>query len=153
MVLEVQTTAPDFTLVDHYGEEVTLSEVLKEQPVALVFFPLAFSGICTGELCELRDNLALFENSNVRLFGISVDSKFSLAAWAEAEGYGFQLLSDFWPHGEVAKQYGVFVEDRGIATRATVIIGQDGKIIDAFENSPGEARDFSAYKAAIDKIS
>ena len=149
MVIHVGQIAPDFTLSDQHGQEVTLSELVAEKPVALVFFPLAFSGICTGELCELRDNLAVFEDANVRLLGISVDSVHALRVWAEQEGYEFSILSDFWPHGAVAKQYGAFVEERGIATRATVIIGEDRRVLAAFETSPGEARDFSAYREAV----
>ena len=149
MVIQVGATAPDFTLSDHHGEEHTLSELVNEGPVALVFFPLAFSGICTGELCELRDNLAVFNDAKVRLFGVSVDSVFSLKAWAEQEGYEFSILSDFWPHGAVAREYGAFVEERGIATRATVIIGEDRRVLASFETSPGEARDFSAYREAV----
>lgn len=152
MVLAAGVSAPDFTLVDQRGEEVALSEELQDQPVALVFFPLAFSGICTGELCELRDNPAVFADQGVKLFAISVDSKFALRAWADREGYDFQLLSDFWPHGSVAKDYGVFVEDAGIASRATVVIGQDGKIVASFENSPSEARKLDMYRDALSKI-
>jgi len=149
MVLQVGAIAPDFTLSDQHGEELTLSEMVHEQPVALVFFPLAFSGICTGELCELRDNLAIFDDAKVRLVGISVDSVFSLKAWAEQEGYEFSILSDFWPHGAVAQEYGVFVAERGLATRATLVIGADRQVLASFETSPGEARDFSAYREAI----
>ena len=128
MVIQVGEVAPDFTLSNQHGEELTLSELVAEGPVALVFFPLAFSGICTGELCELRDNLAVFNDAKVRLVGVSVDSVFSLKVWAEQEGYEFSILSDFWPHGAVAREYGAFVEERGIATRATVIIGEDRKV-------------------------
>lgn len=149
MVLQVGAIAPDFTLSDQHGEELTLSEMVQEQPVALVFFPLAFSGICTGELCELRDNLAIFDDAKVRLVGISVDSVFSLKAWAEQEGYEFSILSDFWPHGAVAQEYGVFVAERGLATRATLVIGADRQVLASFETSPGEARDFSSYRDAI----
>lgn len=152
MVLAAGTQAPDFTLVDQHGEEITLSEVLQEQPVALVFFPLAFSGICTNELCELRDNPGLFEADNVKLMAISVDSKFAMRAWAEQEGYEFTLLADFWPHGQVAKEYGVFAEEAGIATRATIVIGQDGKIVASFENSPSEARNLEMYREALAKL-
>jgi len=152
LVLNAGQLAPDFTLIDQHGEEVTLSDELQEQPVALVFFPLAFSGICTGELCELRDNPELFETPGVKLFAISVDSKFALRAWADAESYGFQLLSDFWPHGQVAKDYGVFIEERGVATRATVVIGQDGKIAASFENAPSEARNLEMYEEALAKL-
>lgn len=152
MVLAVGTQAPDFTLSDQNGEELTLSELVTEGPVALVFFPLAFSGICTDELCELRDNLAIFDDSKVRLVGISVDSVWTLKAWATAEGYEFSILSDFWPHGAVAQQYGVFVEEAGIATRATLVIGEDRKVLASFETAPGEARDFSSYRAALAEI-
>lgn len=152
MVLEVGAIAPDFTLSDQHGEELTLSELVAEGPVALVFFPLAFSGICTGELCELRDNLQVFEDSKVRLVGISVDSVFALKAWAQAEGYEFSILSDFWPHGAVSKEYGVFIEERGIATRATLVIGAGRTVLASFETAPGEARDFGAYREAIAAI-
>lgn len=149
MVIQVGEVAPDFTLSNQHGEELTLSELVAEGPVALVFFPLAFSGICTGELCELRDNLAVFNDAKVRLVGVSVDSVFSLKVWAEQEGYEFSILSDFWPHGAVAREYGAFVEEKGIATRATVIIGEDRKVLASFETSPGEARDFAAYREAV----
>lgn len=149
MVLNVGDIAPDFTLSNQHGEELTLSELVTEGPVALVFFPLAFSGICTGELCELRDNLQVFEEGGVRLVGISVDSVFSLKAWAAQEGYEFSILSDFWPHGEVAKQYGAFVEETGFANRATLLIGADRKVLASFVTAPGQARDLTAYREAV----
>lgn len=149
MVLHVGAIAPDFTLSDQHGEELTLSELVESGPVAIVFFPLAFSGICTGELCELRDNIALFADSKVRLVGISVDSVHALRAWATQEDYEFSILSDFWPHGEVSRSFDAFVEERGIATRATVIVGEGLKVLASFETSPGEARDFSAYREVI----
>jgi peroxiredoxin len=152
VVLQVGAEAPDFTLSDQHGEELTLSELVAEGPVALVFFPLAFSGICTGELCELRDNLSVFSDSKVRLVGISVDSVFTLQAWAKQEGYEFSILSDFWPHGAVAKEYGVFVEEGGIATRATLVIGADRTVLASFETEPGQARDFAAYREALAEI-
>ncbi|WP_283248118.1 peroxiredoxin [Leucobacter rhizosphaerae] len=152
MVLQVGAVAPDFTLSDQHGEELTLSELVAEGPVALVFFPLAFSGICTGELCELRDNLSVFSDSKVRLVGVSVDSVFTLQAWAKQEGYEFSILSDFWPHGAVAKEYGVFIEDGGIATRATLVIGQDRSVLASFETEPGQPRDFAAYREALADI-
>lgn len=152
MVLATGAQAPDFTLSDQHGEELTLSELVAEGPVALVFFPLAFSGICTGELCELRDNLAVFEDANVRLVGISVDSVFTLKAWAEHEGYEFSILSDFWPHGGVAQEYGVFIEEKGIATRATFLIGKDREVLASFETEPGQPRDFAAYREAVSAL-
>ncbi|MDI2097977.1 peroxiredoxin [Ruicaihuangia caeni] len=143
------STAPDFSLENQFGEVVSLAEVLEKTPVVLVFFPLAFTGICTQELCELRDNLALFEHAGATLLGVSVDSKATLRAFADREGYEFSLLADFWPHGEVARQYGVFRDDRGIATRGSFVIGQDGRIVSSFVNEPGQARSFEEYQAAL----
>lgn len=153
MTLNVGDIAPDFTLDNQFGESIHLAEVLKRKPVALVFFPLAFSGICTGELCELRDNLKIFKSSDVELIGISIDSKFALKAWAEKEGYDFSIVADFWPHGAVAQQYGVFLEDKGFANRGTFVIGQDGVIAAAIVTEPGQARDFGAYTEAIAALS
>lgn len=152
MTLSVGETAPDFELSNQHGETVKLSEKLGEKPVVLVFFPLAFSGICTGELCELRDNLSVFSDENIQLIAVSVDSKFTLKAWAEQEGYEFDLLADFWPHGGVAKQYGVFIEETGFANRATFVIGQDGKVVETIITAPGEARDFKAYRKALELV-
>jgi peroxiredoxin len=142
-------TAPDFELPNQFGEHIRLSEFRGKKPVALVFFPLAFSSTCTSELCELRDNLALFKDSGVELIGISVDSKASLRAWAEAEGYDFTLLADFWPHGDVAKEYGVFIEEKGFANRATFLIDIDGVIRASFITAPGQARSLEDYTAAL----
>lgn len=152
MVVQAGETAPDFTLSDQNGEELTLSELIAERPVALVFFPLAFSGRCTGELCELRDNISAFSDARVRLIGISVDSVHSLRAWATQEDYEFSILSDFWPHGAVAREYGAFVEENGFATRATVLIGEGRKVLASFETSPGESRDFAAYRDALSAV-
>jgi len=142
-------TAPDFELPNQFGEHIRLSEFRGKKAVALVFFPLAFSSTCTSELCELRDNLSLFKDSGVELIGISVDSKASLRAWAEAEGYDFTLLADFWPHGDVAKEYGVFIEEKGFANRATFLIDIDGVIRASFITAPGQARSLEEYTAAL----
>src|SRR5690554_1319407 len=99
MALANDTLAPDFELPNQFGEHVRLREFRGNKPVTLVFFPLAFSSTCTSELCALRDNLATFKQSGVELIGISVDSKATLRAWAEQQGYDFTLLADFWPHG------------------------------------------------------
>ena len=149
MALEVDTHAPDFDLPNQFGEHVRLSEFRGRKPVALVFFPLAFSGVCTGELCTLRDNLALFKHNGIELIGISVDSKASLRSFAEQEGYDFTLLTDFWPHGGVAKEYGVFVEEKGYAKRATFVIDVDGVIRARFINEPAEARNIAEYREAL----
>lgn len=152
MALENNTQAPDFELVNQFGERIQLSRYRGEKSVALVFFPLAFSGICTGELCQLRDNLSLFAESGVELIGISVDSRHTLRAWGDQERYTFSLLADFWPHGAVAKEYGVFLEDRGSANRATFLIDQSGIIRASFISAPGEARSLDAYRAALGEL-
>jgi peroxiredoxin len=149
MALENDTTAPDFELANQFGEHIRLSDFRGKKAVALVFFPLAFSSTCTSELCELRDNLSLFSSEDVELIGISVDSKATMRAFAEHEGYDFTLVADFWPHGAVAKEYGVFLEERGFATRATFLIDLDGVIRASFVNSPGEARSLEEYRAAL----
>ena len=149
MALENDTQAPDFDLPNQFGEHIRLSDFRGKKPVALVFFPLAFSSTCTTELCELRDNLALFDDKSIELLGISVDSKATQRAFAEAEGYDFNLLADFWPHGAVSKEYGVFLEHKGFANRATFLIDIKGVIRASFISSPGEARSLSEYRAAL----
>jgi len=149
MALVIDIQAPDFELANQFGEHVRLSDFRGRKPVALVFFPLAFSSTCTSELCELRDNLALFKEEGVELIGISVDSKATLRAWAAQEGYDFTLLADFWPHGDVAKEYGVFIEQKGFANRATFLIDTAGVIRASFITAPGEARTLGDYRAAL----
>ena len=153
MALENDTQAPDFELANQFGEHVRLSDFRGKKPVALVFFPLAFSSTCTGELCELRDNLALFSGSDVELLAVSVDSKASLRAFAEKEGYDFTLLADFWPHGAVAREYGVFLEHKGFANRASFLIDTRGIIRASFITAPGEPRSIEAYRAALAELS
>ncbi|ANJ27091.1 peroxiredoxin [Agromyces aureus] len=144
--------APDFELVDHLGRAVRLSVLRQAGPVVIVFFPLAFSRTCEGELCALRDDLAIFAEAGAQLVGISVDSKFALRAWAEEQGYGFPLLSDFWPHGEVARAYEAFLDDRGYAARATFVIDVDGVIRASFATAPGEPRSLDQYRAALEAL-
>ena len=118
-----------------------------------MFYPFAFSGTCTAELCQIRDDLGSFENDDVQVLAISTDTAQSLKAWSLAQGYTFPLLSDFWPHGEVARAYGVFNEALGCAMRGTFVIGKDGRIVDMFE-SPDLAtpRDKARYTEALTKI-
>lgn len=149
MSLIIGDQAPDFELQNQDGELVKLSDFRGKKPVVLVFYPLAFSGICTGELCELRDNIAKFERADVELLAISVDSKFVHKKFAEQEGYKFSLLADFWPHGGVAKQYGVFIEDAGIANRATFVINKVGELAAKFVTAPGQARNIDEYDRAL----
>ena len=144
----VGESAPDFELVNQFGEPVRLS-ALRGQNVVLVFYPFAFSGICTGELCEIRDNLAVFEDARATVLAVSVDSKFSLRAYAEKEAYGFDLLADFWPHGAVANAYGVFDPESGMAKRGTFIIDATGTIRYVVVNPRGQARELAEYREVL----
>ena len=148
MLVEKNMSAPDFTLVSQFGESVSLSDFRGKKAVTLVFFPLAFTGTCTTELCALRDNLALFKNNDVELIAISVDNKASLRVFAEQEGYDFTLLGDFWPHGAVSQLYGVFNEDSGHAKRATFVIDKDGVVADTWISESG-ARSMADYENAV----
>ena len=149
MTLIIGDAAPEFSLINQYGETVSLSDFKGKKPVVVVFYPLSFSGICTGELCELRDNFAAFGSEGIELLAISVDSKFVQKKFAEQEGYEFSVLADFWPHGEVAKAYGVFLEESGISNRATFVINSDGILVAKFVTAPGQARSLEEYHRAI----
>lgn len=149
MTLSIGAVAPDFTLRDQFGQSVSLRDALAVSPVALVFFPLAFTATCTSELSELRDNLDVFAQAGVRLLGISVDSTATLREFSDRERYTFSLLADFWPHGAVARQYGAFLPDKGFATRATVLVDNSGLVRASFSSPPGEAREFAAYREAL----
>ena len=140
--------APEIVLPDTHGTLVSLVG-LRGTPVVLVFFPFAFSSMCTSEAGELRDNLEDFEAAGVRLLGISCDPKHALRAWAEQEGLGFDLLSDFWPHGAAARSFGVFDDGSGMAVRGSFLIDADGIVRWQVVNAPGHARDIGAYRAAL----
>jgi len=150
-IVRVGDPAPDFTLSDTEGAPVHLAD-LRGKPALLVFYPFAFSGTCTGELCELRDNIARFETAGVTLLGISCDPMFTLRAFREQEGYGFELLSDFWPHGEVASRYGVFDDARGLAVRGSFLLDADGVVRWTVVNQPGERRDLEGYLEALARL-
>lgn len=153
MTLAVGAEAPDFTLPDYNKEQVSLSDFRGKKNVLLVFYPFAFSGVCQGELCQVRDDLSDFQNDDVQVLGVSVDTPFSLKAWANEQNYTFPLLSDFWPHGETAKAYGVFNEKAGMANRGTFLIDREGKVRFAEANEPGEARDQDVWKKALAELS
>jgi peroxiredoxin (alkyl hydroperoxide reductase subunit C) len=153
MAVEVGTKAPDFTLSDSNKEKISLESLRGDgKNVLLVFFPFAFSGICTGELCQVRDEITEYQNDKIQVVGISVDAPFSLKAWSEQQGYTFPLLSDFWPHGAVAQAYGTFNEASGMANRGTFLIDADGVVRFAEVNGPGEARDQNGWKKAIAEL-
>jgi peroxiredoxin len=152
MALSLGDEAPDFTLNDQTRTPVTLSQFRGEKHVLVVFYPLAFSGVCTGELCTLRDSIDSFRSDEVETLAISVDSSAATAAWAEKEGYDFPLLSDFWPHGAVADRYGVFDADKGLAMRGTFLVDKQGVIRFAEVNAIPDARDQQRWRQALAEL-
>ena len=149
MAIEVGQEAPEFTLRDHHGHPTTLSSFRGSKNVVLVFYPWAFTGVCTGELCEIRDRIASFDNDDTVTLAVSCDAQFSLRIFAEREGYTFPLLSDFWPHGEVARAYGIFDEHAGAAIRGTFVIDKQGIVRYAVVNQIPDARDPAEYEKAL----
>lgn len=152
MAVGVGAEAPDFVLKDQNNQEVRLSEFRGSRNVLLVFYPLAFTGTCQGELCSVRDNLNDFVNEAVQVLTVSVDSSPAHKVWAEREGYTFPLLSDFWPHGAVAREYGVFNEERGFANRGTFIIDLAGIVRFVEQNPPGQARDQDGWRKVLSTL-
>jgi peroxiredoxin len=147
--LSIGDEAPDFTLRDQNGTDVSLSALTAERNVVVVFYPWAFSGICTGELDEIRDHLERFVSDEVQVVCISCDAIFSVRAWADIQGYFFPLLSDAWPHGAVARAYGVLNETTGAALRGTFLVGRDRRIAWTLINETGEPRDFSDLPSQV----
>ena len=151
MTLSVGDRAPEFSLPDQDKQVVSLTD-LRGTPVLLVFYPFAFSRICTGELCQLRDELTAYTDAGVTVLAVSTDPVFSLKAYKEQEGFEFPLLSDFWPHGTVAQAYGAFNEKAGMALRGTFLIDAEGTIAFAEVNGVGDAREQSGWKDAVGKL-
>jgi peroxiredoxin len=149
MAVEVGDQAPDFELKDQHGTPVKLSGFRGAKNVVLVFYPLAFSGVCTRELCAMRDDFPEVTRDDVELLTVSVDSTYALRAFSDAEHYDFALLSDFWPHGQVARSYGVFDDNMGIATRGTFVIDKDGVVRWKVVNPVPQARDIADYQKAL----
>ena len=149
MPIEAGAVAPNFTLSNQHGEKVTLSDYRGKKNVVVMFYPFAFTGLCTSELCTLRDEYVDFVNDDTEVLSISCDPAYSLKVFAEKEGLTHHLLSDFWPHGKVAPDYGVFLEEKGFATRGTFVIDKDGVVAWAVVNGPGEGRDTADYRAAL----
>jgi mycoredoxin-dependent peroxiredoxin len=148
-MLSVGTPAPDFTLRDQNRQEVTLSDFRDTKNVLLVFFPLAFTGICQGELGEVRDHLPDYENDDTATLAISVGPPPTHKIWATESGFLFPVLSDFWPHGAVAQAYGVFNDDAGFSNRGTFVVDRSGIIRFAEMNGPGEPRDQGLWTEAL----
>lgn len=147
MAITIGTVAPDFTLFNDESKPITLSEY-KGQPVVLLFFPLAFTSVCTTELCSVRDSITTYNGLRARVFGISVDSPPTLARFRKDQNLNFNLLSDF--NKEVSRAYGCIYEQfgmnmRGVSKRGAFVVDKDGIVrhAEVLENA-GELPDFSA---------
>lgn len=141
--------APDFTLRDQFGADTTLSSFRDKKAVLLLFYPFAFSGVCTGEMSQIRTRMADFVTFDTEVLAISVDPMYSLRAFADQDGLNFPLLSDFWPHGEVARAYGVFDERAGCALRSSYVVDTRGTLVWAVHNPRSEGRDLDEHLAQL----
>jgi peroxiredoxin len=150
--IAVGTEAPDFELRDHNAQTHRLSSFRGDKNVVLVFYPFAFTGVCTGEMCAIRDDVSSLQNDDTQVFAISCDTVASLRVFAEKEGLTYPLLSDFWPHGAVAKAYGVFNETLGAADRGTFIIDKTGVVRWTVRNEIKDARDLADYQKALAEL-
>ena len=151
MTVGVGDTAPDFVLKDEAKNLVRLSD-FRGRNVLLMFYPYAFSGICTPEVCEVRDRRAELLPGDTQALWVSVDAVAALKAFKAAESIPFPLLSDFWPHGAVARLYGVFNEEAGAALRGTFVIDREGVIRWSVVNPIGEARSADDYAKALAEL-
>lgn len=144
--------APDFATKDQNNQEVSLADFRGEKAVLLVFYPFAFSRICTKELDAIRDDLAAYQNDRLQVLPVSVDHPYALKAWSIERGYDFPLLSDFWPHGVIASAYGCFNERAGVAVRGTFLVDSDGTVRYAAVNEAGQQRDPAQWRDAIARL-
>ncbi|MDL9935450.1 peroxiredoxin [Gordonia sp. ABSL1-1] len=147
--LAVGARAPEFELRDQNNQVVSLSALLADRAVLLVFFPLAFTGTCQGELGYIRDHLPDFDNESLTTVTISVGPPPTHKVWSSAQGFLFPIVSDFWPHGAVASAYGAFNEQSGVPNRATFVIGRDGLIAFSDMVGPGEMREAALWDRAL----
>lgn len=150
--LAIGAQAPDFTLYNTEKQAIKLSD-LKGEKALLLFFPLAFTGVCTTELCNMRDNIAAYNNANTKVFGISVDSPFALGEFKKQQNLNFDLLSDF--NADIANAYGAKYEDfvlgmKNVAKRSAFVIDEEGKIAyaEVLEDA-GQLPNFEAIQAVI----
>ncbi|GGJ84141.1 putative peroxiredoxin (thioredoxin reductase) AhpE [Pilimelia anulata] len=141
--------APDFLLKDQNNQPVQLSDLRGRRTVLLVFYPLAFTGTCRGELAGIQAELDRYRDADVQVLTVSVDSVYTHKVFAMQEGFDFPLLADFWPHGGVARAYGVFNEAAGFADRGTFVIDRAGIVRFAERVEPGVARDRARWHAAL----
>jgi peroxiredoxin len=150
--LGVGTPAPDFTLRDQFGQDVTLSAFAGHKAVALVFFPWAFSNVCTNELTGIRDRLDEFLTFDTEVLAISTDPRYSLRVFADTDGLNFPLLSDFWPHGATATAYGVFDPELGVARRSSFVIDPEGIVRWSVHNQLPDGRDLEEHLAHLHQL-
>jgi peroxiredoxin len=151
-MVEVGQPAPDFALKDQHNQVVSLADFRGRKNVVLVFYPYAFTRVCEGELCAIRDDLPSFQNDDVQVLTVSVDTVFAHRVWAEREGFDFPLLADFWPHGAVAQAYGCFNEERGCSTRGTYVIDKDGVVRWKVVNAIPDGRDQAEYLKVLAEL-
>ena len=149
MTLSIGDKAPDFTLKDQHGQDVTLSSYAAGKAALIVFYPFAFSGVCTGELTGLRDRLGDFETDDTTLLALSCDPMYAQRAVADRDGIFFPLLSDFWPHGATTRAYGVFDEIKGAPKRSSFIVDKEGRVGWMMQSTTGGARNLDEHAAAL----
>ena len=149
MSVQIGDAAPDFALPDQDRATVRLSDFRGRKNVVVVFYPLAFTGVCTGKLCAIRDEIADFDSDDVATLAISCDAVPSLGRFATEQGYSFRLLSDFWPHGATASAYGVLDEASGLALRGTFIIDRSGRVAWKVVHGIPDARDLDDYRKVL----
>lgn len=147
----VGSQAPTFSLPDTHGATLG-SGHLYGSTALLVFFPFAFSPICAGELEEIRDRSTELAELNVRVVTVSCDSQFALRAWSDIEGFDFDLLSDFWPHGQVSKDFGVFDSRRGLPLRGSFLLDAESTVRWKVINDAGQPRRVDDYLAAASQL-
>ena len=143
--LALGEAAPDFTLRDQFGQDISLSSYRGKKAVAIFFYPYAFSGVCTGEMAGIRDRLSDFLTFDTEVLGISCDPVYALRAFADQDGLNFPLLSDFWPHGEVTRSFGVFDEGKGCPQRSSYVLDKEGVVRWAVHNAMPEGRDLDEH--------
>jgi peroxiredoxin len=145
MILRPGDRAPDLTLADQHGSTITFAEAAGRSARVLAFVPFAFSPICGDEIADLdRWSRRMREESlPIDIVVVSVDSKYTLAAWAQQTGVDLLFGSDFWPHGEAARAFGVFDPVHGVAERGTFVISPQGTIVSGRQVARTETRDFT----------
>ena len=149
MGLSLGGAAPDFTLRDQFGQDVSLSSYRDRKAVAILFFPFAFTGVCAGEMAGIRDRLADFLTFDTEVLAISCDPVYALRAFADQDGLNFPLLSDFWPHGEVTRAYDVFDEETGSPLRSSYVVDKAGNLAWSVHNAEPVGRDLDEHLAQL----